>query len=749
MRVPAVSVRVLDAPFHIDRPFDYALPALMDSLPRGTLVRVPFGRGDRPVWGIVMGEATPDEGLALKSVLSRLDAAYALDEEMLGLCLFLSDYYLASLGDAVRCILPPAVFQSSGNNIYRVPTCSPTLSPAETEELLSEKALRTDAQKQILSYLAEHGKCLRSELCDALGVTPQQISNLAKKGYLSEGADEKYRNPYEKFGEGRNLTPIHLSRAQTAAFETLAGLLDTHEAKAALLHGVTGSGKTQIMLRLIDRALEGGRTAIVLVPEIALTPQTVRIFCSRYGARVAVIHSSLSAGERFDAWRRIKGGEVDVVIGTRSAVFAPLPRLGLIIVDEEHEHTYQSEQDPKYHTRQVCAYRAGVHGALTVLASATPSFESYYAAVTGRYTLVSLTERFGGARLPEVDIVDMRKELRSGNVSPLSHTLYDAIGEVKERGEQTILFLNRRGYHASLQCKSCGTVVTCPHCSVALTLHVSPSPHLLCHLCGYSAPPPKACPSCGEPHLFHVGYGTEKVENELEKHESRPRVLRMDADTASGKQAYDRMLGAFRAGDYDILLGTQMVTKGHDFPKVTLVGVVLADTGLYANDFRASERTFSLITQVIGRAGRADAPGRAIIQTYSPTNDVIRLAKEQDYVGFYEQEIALRREMCFPPFCDMVQLTLSSEDEEKLSRAVEQVTEQAKTLANTSYADVALSLFGPLEAQVYRAAEQYRMRLIFKCRWNKRTRAYMRELLLFAAGQRGVAASVELNPLHA
>lgn len=745
----AVSVRVLDAPFHIDHPFDYALPDYLPDLARGTIVSVPFGRGDRPVFGVVMGEATPESGVALKPVLSALDAAYALDGEMFGLCLFLSDYYLCSLGDAVRCVLPPAVFSSLGQNIYRVPYCTPLLREEALRDLLAGKALRSEAYKRILSYLAERGTVPRSDLCRDLSVTPAQVSALAAKGYLALEERETFRNPYADLARERDRREIHLSRAQMRAFETLADLQDTGEAKAALLHGVTGSGKTQIMLKLLDRTLAAGRTAIVMVPEIALTPQTVRIFCSRYGERVAVIHSSLSAGERFDAWRRIRRGEVDLVIGTRSAVFAPLKNIGLIVVDEEHEHTYKSEQDPKYHTTRVCAYRAGVHRALVVLASATPSFESYYAATHGRYTLVPLTERFGGARLPEAEIVDMRRELRAGNTSPLSHTLYDALAEVKERGEQAILFLNRRGYHASLQCRNCGEVLNCPHCSVALTLHTNPSPHLLCHLCGYRAAPPRVCPSCHGGRLSYVGYGTEKVEGEVEGHEGHLTVLRMDADTATGKQVYDRMLDSFRRGEKDVLLGTQMVTKGHDFPHVTLVGVILADTGLYANDFRASERTFSLLTQVIGRAGRGTTPGRAVIQTFSPANDVIRLAKQQDYVAFYESEIKLREQLCFPPFCDLVQLTLTSRDEGRLTEAIGACADLAKSLAGEKYADTPLTLFGPLEAQVYRAAEQYRMRLILKCRWSARTRAYVRELLMYASDLRGVSAAVDVNPLHA
>ncbi len=740
-----VSVRVLDAPYHIDRPFDYVLPAHIETAPRGSLVRIPFGGGNRPTWGVVMGEGTFDATVKYKPVLSMLDARFALNEEMLGLCLFLSDYYLCSLGDAVRACLPPALFASSGHNI-RLKHLLSLKTEADVSSVLP--TLRSATHRTVLFYLQQHGETERDALCEATGANHTQIKALLDKGLVALRYEEDIRNPYAT-NSPPDTTPILLSRAQNSAYERLSALYDTKKARAALLHGVTGSGKTKIMLKLIDRVIADGKSAIVMVPEIALTPQTVHIFSSRYGERVAVIHSSLSAGERFDAWRRIAGGHVDLVIGTRSAVFAPLPNLGLMIIDEEHEHTYQSEQNPKYLTHNVCAYRAGVKNALLVLASATPSFETYYKARAGQYELIELTERYGGARLPKAEVVDMRQEMRNGNLSPLSHKLHDALTEVGEREEQAILFLNRRGYNASLQCKNCGTVITCPHCSVALTYHASPAPHLLCHLCGFQSPVPRACPECHDTHISYVGFGTQKAEGEIANLLPHMRVLRMDADTTGQKQAYDHMLDAFRRGDADILLGTQMVTKGHDFPHVSLVGVVLADMGMYVNDFRASERTFSLLTQVIGRAGRADTPGRAIIQTFSPRNDVIRLAEAQDYKTFYESEIELRREMCFPPFCDMVHLTLTSENEQRLSDAIKTCAARAVALANSDFRDTPIQMFGPMEAPVYRVAEQYRMRLMFKCRWNARTRNLFRTLLTEGMKLRGITVGIELNPRHA
>lgn len=752
MKEVYVSVRVLNAPFHIDRPYDYLLPPAMTA-PRGSLVRVPFGGGNRTVFGVVVGVGAPREGIRIKPVSSVLDAAYALSEELLGLCLFLSDYYLCSFGDAVRTVLPHVTRQDAVGGIRTVTLCSTPLTTEEVARLTDPKTggkpLRSPAHRRILQHLLQVGETPRDALCAALSVTTAQVRALSERGYITLREQEWIRNPYASFAGVRDTAPILLSRAQTAAYDALYALYRTGAPRAALLHGVTGSGKTKIMLSLIDRVLSDGKTVIMMVPEIALTPQTVRIFCSRYGERVAVIHSSLTPGERCDAWRRIRRGDVDLVIGTRSAVFAPLEKIGLIILDEEHEHTYKSEQDPKYHTRDVAAYRAGTHNALMVLASATPSFESYYKAKRGQYTLVELTERYGGAVLPRAEIVDMRTEMRTGNVSPLSRRLYQALEEVGERGEQAILFLNRRGYNASLHCKNCGTVFTCPHCSVAMAYHAEGGGHLLCHLCGTRLPVPKICRVCGSDRISYIGFGTQKVESEIAQQLPDRKLIRMDADTANARSDYETMLESFRSGGADILLGTQMVSKGHDFPRVTLVGILLADTGMYVNDFRASERTFSLLTQVIGRAGRAETPGVALIQTFSPENDVIRLAREQDYPAFYASEIQLREKLAFPPFSDMVQMTFSSGSETATENAAKACFDEAKRLGAADFSDIPLQLFGPMEAQVYKLAEQYRRRIVFKCRWGTRSRLYFRTLLLFSGKNSRVNTSIDINPMHA
>ncbi|MBO5788653.1 MAG: primosomal protein N', partial [Clostridia bacterium] len=451
-------------------------------------------------------------------------------------------------------------------------------------------------------------------------------------------------------------------------------------------------------------------------------------------------------GERFDAWRRIRQGEVDLVIGTRSAIFAPLSRIGAIIIDEEHEHTYKSESTPKYHARDIAAFRCGKHNALMVLASATPSFESFYKAKEGKYTLVPLRERYGGAALPAVEIIDMRQEVRKGKMTPFSERLTELLEYTKERGEQAILFLNRRGYNTSLQCKECGEPLTCPHCSVTLTYHVASGAQLRCHCCGYRSAVPRSCPSCQSQHISYVGFGTQKAESEISLSNPSIRVMRMDADTTGEKLAFDRMLESFRQGEADVLLGTQMVTKGHDFPKVTLVGVLLADTSLYVNDFRAAERTFSLLTQVIGRAGRSTSPGIAVVQTFAPFHDVIRYAAEQDYERFYEAEIALRKSTLFPPFCDIASLTLTSTDEQDLFSVASDMKNYLSKLAEEQYADLSLVVFGPFEAKIYKAAEKYRMQMMVKCRLSKRSRGLFRDLLL-AFSSRKTTLSVDFNPL--
>ena len=649
-------------------------------------------------------------------------------------------------------------------NEVTVTEASLAVTPERARELAAGKTIRSPRCREILLYLANCGGVTTAdELGDALGPVKTQLKKLAESGHITLSERRILRNPFASVPE--NKKPLVLSESQQRAFETLRDLYGSGEAKAALLHGVTGSGKTSVIRAMIDAVTADGKSVIILVPEISLTPQTVAIFCGNYGSRVAVMHSSLSAGERVDAWRRVRSGEADIVIGTRSAVFAPTENLGMIVIDEEQEHTYKSDAQPKYTAHDVARFRCAKNHALMLLSSATPSLSSYHKAMSGTYTLVPLTERYGGAVLPTVTVADMRRDREAGSSSPIGSVLLDEMKKTLERGEQTILFLNRRGYNNFLSCRTCGEAVLCPRCSVALTYHATrrlnatenredyrdehiSGGRLECHYCGYRSPAPAKCPSCGGENLFYMGWGTQRVEQELSSIFPEARILRMDADTTRTKSSYDEILGAFGRGDADILIGTQMVTKGHDFPSVTLVGVLLAESSLFLDDYRASERTFSLITQVIGRAGRSTLPGRAVIQTYTPDNVSLGFACRQDYESFFENEIKLRRAYTFPPFCDIAQITLSSTDEAELSAATLRLSDYIKTTAGGAFSDVSLLMFGPFEAPVYRVNDRFRMRVVCKCRLNRRTREFFADVMSSFSRSlpRRVAVSIDFNP---
>ena len=742
------EVYLLDVPYHLDRPFDYECNS--DAVV-GALVKVPFGKANKLRIGVIVKLKDTVSAETIKPVHSSLDGRLRLTEQMCGLCLFLKDYTLCTFGEAVKCILPPGALSDKLNESFKR-----SVSLAKTREetamlltLTGRAGIRSEGQRTVLRYLLDIETADWELVRQLPGVTAAHISALRERGVIAVDERENIRNPYAAYAKERDVSPIVLSRAQTEAYNTVESLYLEDRARCALLHGVTGSGKTKIILKAIDRCIADGKTVIMMVPEISLTPQTVSIFCKRYGQRVAVIHSSLSAGERMDAWKRIKRGDVDLVIGTRSAVFAPLTNIGMIVIDEEHEHTYKSESDPKYHARDVASYICGKERALLLLASATPSLESYYKAKRGSYTLISLRERYGGVKLPDAVIVDMREELRLGNTSPLSERLVKSLESVYAGGEQAILFLNRRGYNSQVSCKGCGDVVTCPRCSVSLTYHAGQNGgKMLCHLCGYTSAVPHTCESCGSDNLSFLGYGTQKVEAEIAKYLPNMNLMRMDADTTSGKLAYDRMLEDFRAMKADILLGTQMVAKGHDFPKVTLVGVVLADTSLFVSDFRASEKTFSLLTQVIGRAGRSEKNGTAVIQTFAPKNEIIRLACLQDYERFYEGEIEIRRELTYPPFCDLVTLTVTGEDEVAVMTESKRASDMLLSKIKENEGDNPFIVFGPFEASVYRVNEKFRMRTVVKCRLNSATRAIFSSVLAdFSKAARTVSLSVDFNPL--
>ena len=825
------GVHILRSPYHIDNAFDYFIPQnIRDEIRVGDFVTVPFGTANtREIALVVSLKDFPDnKNVDCKPIYAISDKRLSLSPEMLGLCTFMKEQTLCTVGDAVRSMIPSAAL-TKALEIYR-PTDAPRPSSRELDsvtlyildyikkkEKVDLETLKTHfgpAAKPTIAKLCEAGLILRdfevreykakSESIYKLAISPEDaaaivertdtkfrlrslshigavsyfvnkaITEVPEKQLMSDcalsyaqikalcdkGILEKFLRPIDRGlalinpdeYSGDSAAPIILNDEQSEAFDTLRMLADSGEPRAALLHGVTGSGKTSVIMKTIDHILSVNKSVIVLLPEIALTPQTLSIFCSRYGKRVAIIHSGLSEGERLDTYKRIKSGGADVVIGTRSAVFAPLDNLGMIVIDEEQEHTYKSDQNPKYHARDIARYRVNKQNALMLLASATPSFESYYKAQEGKYTLIRLNKRYGGAKLPRVSIVDMRKTSSGAAVSPLGNLLCEKLVEAKENGNQSILFINRRGYNNFVSCRSCGEAISCPTCSVSMTYHTVGNSYdkgeLRCHWCGRRMPMPTECPSCQSTHISRMGYGTQRIEQELRELLPTAEILRMDTDTTSTKNAYGEILGKFRRREADVLLGTQMVTKGHDFPAVTLVGVLLADASLYLDDYRAAERTFAMLTQVIGRAGRADKEGEAIIQTNNPDNDCIRLACEQDYDRFYQNEIRLRRQLRFPPFCDIALLTLSSSYENELMKATTILAQNFAELVKNEYSDLPLITFGPFEAPVYKVDSKYRMRMVVKCKLNRRSRAMFSELLsnFSKSGTRDLTLSIDFNP---
>lgn len=621
------------------------------------------------------------------------------------------------------------------------------IPPEEAMALVTPRRRSAPLRYAVTELLCAIGSASAKELCYFTGAANATLRSLEKSGILRLEHREVFRRVTVEAGE-RAAPPV-LNAEQQAAFEGLDALAAAGRPAAALLYGVTGSGKTQVYLRLIYEALARGRTAMVLVPEIALTPQLLRIFASHFGDDIAVLHSSLRAGERYDEWKRVRSGQARVVIGTRSAVFAPLRNLGLLILDEEQESTYKSENVPKYHARDVAKYRCAQNDALLVLGSATPSVESMYHAKRGDYRLFTLRRRYNEQALPEVLIADMKKELRAGNGTSLSGPLRAGLAAAMEAGEQSILFLNRRGASRMVTCGECGEVPTCPRCSVHLTYH-SANGRLMCHYCGHSEPLPDACPSCGGA-LNFLGYGTQKVEEELHAAFPGREILRMDTDTVSATQSHEKLLSRFEKERIPVLVGTQMVAKGLDFENVTLVGVISADLSLYVDDYRAGERTFSLLTQVVGRAGRGAKQGRAVIQTFTPENDVIRCAARQDYDSFYEQEIELRRMRLCPPFRELFVLTASGPLESAVLRTCMRLRRSLEGwLAQPPFRDWELTVLGPAPASVAKINDRYRYRLTLAAQNTKEIRAMVAHLVRCAQTDKenkGVSVSADVNPL--
>ncbi len=811
--MPVCGVAVSAATYAIDKLYDYSIPEpLIPAVKVGCRVLVPFGLGNKKVEGMVL-ILRPEAYSAqrLKPVTEVLDEEPVLDATQIKLGIWLREHLYCTFFDCLRLMLPSGLWfqrketytlvqqpvlplsqplqeimdlfsedvpertveeirrftngrctgvmlsqlEAEGYLLYHSNIKQKTLD--KTERILSlaidpaeamQKAsrARTPAQMDVVSLLSDGCSMSQKEVLYMTGISESALRGMVRKGILEQNSIETLRVPDYSMIE-QIPAPV-LSNEQEQAYQGIRQLLDSGKPEAALLFGVTGSGKTQIYIKLIDDVLAQGRSAIMLVPEIGLTPQFIRLFVGRFGDTVSVLHSALSAGERYDSWKKIRSGRARVVIGTRSAVFAPVRDLGLIVLDEEQDSAYKSEQSPRYHARDVAKRRVQQENAVLVLGSATPSIESYYGAQQGRYPMFTLRERYQGAALPQVTIADIRGESRAGWTYTIGQTLYEALQENLERGEQSILFLNRRGNSRVIGCSMCGWVPECPSCSTTLTYH-SVSGRAMCHFCGASIEISGLCPVCYSPHLFTECPGTQKVEEELHTILPKARVLRMDADTTSKKGSHHHLLEIFAKGRADILLGTQMVAKGLDFDHVTLVGVLDADQSLFAQDYRAKERTFSLITQVVGRAGRRGKQGRAIIQTYNPDHPVLLCAARQDYEQFYADEIESRQALLMPPVEQMLMLTGTGENESDVLAALLRLKQRILSLMEGQFSDFHYPVLGPSPASVVRVMGRYRYHLILRCPDNKRRRQLISGVLIeFSKDNknRGVSLFADLNP---
>lgn len=621
------------------------------------------------------------------------------------------------------------------------------LAMSEEEARAAAEKGRSAVRQDVVQALIQEGQLSKYDLQYLTAVSDGVLRTMIRQGILQEWEEEVFRLPEQETVPRKQ--DFVLNEEQQTAYQRLYSLLHTGKPEAALLFGVTGSGKTQVYLKLIQSALEQGKSAIVLVPEIGLTPQMIRRFMAQFGDCTAVLHSALSAGERYDSWKRIRSGQARVVVGTRSAVFAPVQNLGVIILDEEQDDAYKSEHNPKYHARDIAKYRAVQENALVVFGSATPSVETFYGAEQGKYPMLALRQRYAGAALPVVTIADMRGLVREGYTGAVGPILRREIEQCLDAEKQCILFLNRRGAAKQVTCTACGWVPECDSCSISMSYH-SANGRLMCHYCGHSVPLPTICPNCGSTHLKTEGVGTQRLETEL--HEMFPdvKIFRMDADTTGTKNSHARILSAFEQEKTGILLGTQMITKGLDFDRVTLVGIIDADQGLFAQDYRARERTFSLLTQVVGRAGRrGDSCGHAVIQTYSPKNSVILNAARQDYEEFYETEIELRHALQCPPAAQIVMLTASGEREQEVLAALIAVKTRLESLMAGQFADFCYPVLGPAPAGIVRLQNRYRYHLAIRCPDGKRRRELIGGILReFAANRtwKSVSLSVDINP---
>lgn len=806
------SVAIEKTNFSYDKAYDYLYDAA-ESLFPGCRVLVPFGRSNQLRQGFVVAISKVDQKpKGFKKISKVIDPEPVLSAEMLELVNWLKERTFCTLFEAARSMLPAGMchrivtkyacvidvdktemsddeFQIysyikdskkylDGEKVLKTLGFVQELSILEqmvkkgylvrnydsaqktgdltvsmvriTEsgsDLLDTDEKLTSKQRDVLEVLKEIGSSSVKEICYFTGYTPSVVQALAKKNLVEIFECEVYRNPYDSVIDPATKSEINLSEEQKNAYDNILKQYETKNGDVSLLYGVTGSGKTQVYMKLIDHMLEIKKQVIVMVPEISLTPQTLNLFHKRYGRNVAVFHSGLSSGQRIDEWKRVKNSEVSIVIGTRSAVFAPFDNLGLIIVDEEQEHTYKSEQTPRYNAKDVARFRCAYHNSLLLLASATPSLESFAKAKKGSYSLNRLTKRYSQSQLPDVKVVDMYTDALSES-SFFSKELFNSLVENLKSKKQSILLMNRRGYNTFASCKKCGFVFTCPSCSISMTYHHD-NGRLMCHYCGFSQKFTTECPECNSSEVRYSGFGTQKIEDELSHLMPDARILRMDADSTMSRFSHEDKLNSFAKGEYDILLGTQMVAKGLDFENVTLVGVISADIQLNNDDFRSQERTFDLLTQVVGRAGRGKFKGTAIIQTVNPENDVITLASVQNYDKFYETEIAVRKALIYPPYCDIVLVGLSGVDEDAVRSSSAKFFGLITKKLDHKYKDLRLIMLGPMPARILRVNNKYRYRIIIKCKNTKTLRKMLSEVLCeyeTEYAKKSVSAHIDINP---
>lgn len=777
----------------------------------GQRVIVPFGNGNSKRRGIILDIEENCEYKSLKEIFAIVDKKSLIDKDMIDLIKWIKNRYFCTYYDAVRLVFPAGLGGSLSNIKYKINFNIETGKLSDSERFflnllkdlksnpislkkisslkisnynnlissfvskgifdeileinktvgqrelnvfsISEgfealSVLKTQSQKKVFEYLTKNPNSNIKEINYYTGVCASTVNNLVKKGVLKSCKIKEYRSPKDFFECESVDEPkeIVLNDEQKIAYDDIVN--NSGKKIVSMLYGITGSGKTAVLFKAIDKTLENGKNAIFMVPEIALTSQLVNLFKSRYAERVAVIHSGLTDWQRYDIWEKIRLGKIRVVVGTRSAVFAPLSNIGLIVIDEEHEFTYKSEFPPMYDTREIAVYRARKCGGKVVLSSATPSVESYHAALTGKYNLCELKNRYKNLSLPNVEIVDMSESSNRYDENLFSNNLIESLKDTIEKNDQAILLINRRGFNSFLKCSKCSEVAMCPNCSVSLSYHKANN-RLMCHCCGYSAESTNICPSCKEKSLVYFGSGTQKIETVLSEKLMNARILRLDSDIKNCKRSLSESIRDFQEGKYDVLIGTQMVAKGFNFPKVTLVGIISADNFLYDSDFRSSERTFSLITQVIGRAGRMNSGGKAIIQTFAPEHEIIKLSASQNYKKFYENEVSVRRLMLNPPFCDICVINFSGKDEKKVLDAANKFFTLLKDLASENYSQIPLRIYNPTEARIKLLAKNYRYKIIIKCRNNPQFRKLINETLNKfhkSTNNKSVTVSPSVNP---